>query len=342
MNDAIRAAQQAHRPATMRLPAAFDYPLAGIIWRMAIGLSLLAGGGVMLFQPGILWIAGGAVLVVLGLLAAVSNLRALLDPERRKIVLDEQGVEIRYGLSRRSYPFLEYSDYRVSRLGLRRFLTALPIDLDRALGERAQRARVTLHDRPAFLTPMPMLGGGAPATLLEWQSTLNELRRAAIAAAGLTAKLERGIPQQAHGDAAWRAREQAGAKPSRLSRAAYARGRMILALVCLVLLLAPLAFVIAVRHGLIAVCGSAGGSGCLSFDPMMQQVVMIGGPLFAILVFVVGSALMTIRRAHDLDEDMRFWKAALDSLSRRGPLQLRLGREEGAPGANRFGPNPPE
>ncbi len=191
-----------------------------------------------------------------------------------------------------------------------------------------------------------MLGGGAPATLLEWQSTLNELRSAAIAAAGLTAKLEREPPQdraaEARGAAAWRAREQAGAKPSRLSRGAYARGRMVLALVCLVLLLAPLGFVIAVRHGFIAVCGSAGGSGCLSFDPMLQQIVMIGGPLFAILVFVVGSALMTIRRAHDLDEDMPSWKAALESLSRHGTLQRRLGREEGTAGANRFGPIPPE
>ncbi len=148
MNDAIRAAQRAHRPATMRLPAAFDYPLGGIIGRMAIGLALLAAGGVMLFQAGFLWIAGGAILAVFGLLAVIGNLRALLDPERRKIVLDEDGVEIRYGLSRRSYPFLEYSDYRVSRLGLRRFLTALPIDLDRAPG-RAGAAHARHAPRPA-------------------------------------------------------------------------------------------------------------------------------------------------------------------------------------------------
>jgi hypothetical protein len=45
---------------------------------------------------------------------------------------------------------------------------------------------VTLHDRPAFLTPMPMLGSGAPATLLEWQAILNGLRGAALAAAGVS------------------------------------------------------------------------------------------------------------------------------------------------------------
>jgi uncharacterized membrane protein YhaH (DUF805 family) len=191
---------------------------------------------------------------------------------------------------------------------------------------------------------MPMLGGGAPVTLLEWQSTLNELRRAAIAAAGPTAKFEHetqeGSAEEARGAAVWRAHEQAGAKPSRLSRRAYARGRMILAFVCLALLLAPLGLVMAVKQGVIAVCGLAGGSGCLGFDPMLQQILMIGGPLFAILVFVMGSAHMAVRRARDLDEDMSYWTAALESLSRRGALQRRLGREEGTAYANRFGPPP--
>jgi hypothetical protein len=345
VNDAIRAAQQAHHPATMRLPAAFDYPLGGIIGRLAIGLVLLGVGGAMALQSGALWIAAGAVPGVFGALAAFSNLRALLDPDRRRIVLAEDGVEIRYGFSRRSYPFLEYSDYRISRLGLRRFLTALPIDVERSLGERAQRVRVTLHDRPAFLTPMPMLGGDAPASLLEWQSTLNDLRRAAIAAAGLAAEPEHDAQQErleeARGAAAWRAREQEGARPSRLSRAAYARGRMVLAFLCLALLLAPLGFVIGVRRGLIAICGAAGDAGCLDFDPMPQEIVMIGGPLLAILVFIVGNARMTVWRAHDLDEDMSYWRAALDSLSRRDVLQHRLGREQGTAGANRFGPPPP-
>jgi hypothetical protein len=220
----------------------------------------------------------------------------------------------------------------------------LPVDIDRSLGERAQRVRVTLYDRPAFLTPMPMLGGGAPATLLEWQSTLNELRRAAIAAAGLTAELERDADEQRVDEerraAIWRAREQAGAKPSRLSRAGYARGRVVLGMVFLVLLLAPLGLAAAVRHGIIAVCGSGGGSGCLSIDPAVQQAVLIGGPSLAILVFVAGLARLTVRRAHDLDEEMSYGRAALEWLSRGGALQRRLTREEGTAGANRFGPAP--
>jgi uncharacterized membrane protein YhaH (DUF805 family) len=346
VNDATWAAQQAVHPATLRLPAAFDYPLGGILGRAAIGFALLAAGCALLVQSGVLWIVGGAILGSLGGLASISNLRALLDPDRRKIVLDDEGVEIRYGLSRRYYRFLEYSDYRVSRLGLRRFLTALPVDVERSLGARTERVRVTLHDRPAFLTPMPMLGTGAPATLLEWQSTLNELRRLAIASAGLTAEFERDAKKQqaeeADRAAIWREREQAGARPSRLSRRAYARGRVILTLAFVVILLAPIGFAAAVKQGLVAICGSTGGSGCLSIDPMFQQIVMIGSPLLAVLLFVASNAHLTVRRARDLDEDMSLWAAACDLLSRNSVLRRRLSREAGTPGTNRFGPIPPE
>ena len=107
MNDATRAAQPAHHPATLRLPVAFAYPRGGILGRTAIGLALLALGAAMLLEAGILGIVGGAIVGVLGAVATVSNLCALLDPDRRKIVLDEDGVEIRYGFSRRHYPFLE-------------------------------------------------------------------------------------------------------------------------------------------------------------------------------------------------------------------------------------------
>jgi hypothetical protein len=176
VNHATRAAEQVDHPATLRLPAAFDYPLGAILGRTAIGVVLLAAGCAMLLQSGLLWAIFGGLLVALGGFAAISNLRALLDPGRRRIVLDGESVEIRYGFSRRHYRFLDYSDYRIAHLGLRRFLTALPVE--HALGK--QRMRVTIHDRPAFLTPMPMLGKGAPATLEEWQSTLNELRHAAL------------------------------------------------------------------------------------------------------------------------------------------------------------------
>lgn len=342
VNDAIRAAHQAYRPATQRLPVAFDYPRGGIWGRTAIGLALLALGGVMLLDAGIFWIAGGLVVGGLGAVAAAGNLRALLDPDRRKIILDEDGVEIRYGFSHRRYRFLDYADYRVARLGLRRFLTALPVKVERRPGDRAERARATLYDRPAFLTPMPMLGNGAPATLLDWQATLNELRRAALAAAGssvvVDVRTKEELAEEARRAALWHLREEAGARPSRLSRAGYARGRAALTLAFFAILVAPLLFALAVQRGMIAVCGPAHASGCLEIDAGAQFAVMIGAPALAVLVFVVGNALMAMRRAHDLDEDISFWRAALAPLARRGALRRRLAGEGGTPGTNRFGP----
>lgn len=342
VNDATRAAHKTHHPATLRLPVAFDYPRGGILGRTAIGLALLALGAAMLLEAGILWIVGGAIVGALGAVAAGSNLCALLDPDRRKIVLDEDGVEIRYGLSRRHYPFLEYSDYRISRLGVRRFLTALPVEVEQRLGTAAEQVRVTLHDRPAFLTPMPMLGAGAPATLLEWQATLNELRRAALAAAGvsLAPAVETHVQraEEARRAAIWRAREQAGARPSRLSRAGYSRGRFALTLAFFALLVAPIAFTVAVQHGAITVCGAASASGCLDIDARLHLVLMIGGPALAVLVFMIGNAWIAMRRAHDLDEDIGFWRAAIASLARQGTLRRRLAGENGTPGTNRFGP----
>jgi hypothetical protein len=342
VNDATRAAHQTYHAATVRLPVAFDYPRGGILGRTAIGAALLALGAAMLLEAGILWITGGLIVGALGAVAAVSNLRALLDPDRRKIVLDEDGVEIRYGFSRRHYRFLDYSDYRISRLGVRRFLTALPVEIEQRLGQRAEQVRVTLHDRPAFLTPMPMLGDGAPATLLEWQATLNELRRAALAAAGqavvIDARTKEELAEEARRAATWRTREQAGARSSRLSRAAYARGRTALTLAFFIILIAPILLMLAVQRGAIAVCGSASTSGCLDIDAGTQLFVMIGGPVFAVLVFMIGNAWMALRRAHDLDEDIGFWRAAIDSLMRHGTLRRRLAGEDGTPGANRFGP----
>jgi Protein of unknown function (DUF805) len=342
VNDATRGAQQAQHPATLRLPVAVDYPRGGILGRTAIGFALLALGAAMLLEAGILWIVGGTIVGALGAFAAVSNLRALLDPDRRKIVLDEDGVEIRYGFSRRQYPFLEYSDYRIARLGVRRFLTALPVEVEQRLGQAAEQVRVTLHDRPAFLTPMPMLGGGAPASLLEWQAMLNDLRSAALAAAGLTVAAEAGTKEQlaeeARRAAVWRTREQGGARPSRLSRTGYARGRVVLTLAFLVLLLVPIMFMAAVQHGALAVCGAASASGCLDIDPGLQFAMMIGGPALAVLVFMIGNAWMAMRRAHDLDEDIGFWRAAFASLMRQNALRRRLASEDGTPGTNRFGP----
>jgi uncharacterized membrane protein YhaH (DUF805 family) len=333
VNEGRLTTHQALTPATQRLPASFDFPLGGIVGRVVIGLFLLAAAASMLLQSSLLWKIAGIPPAVLGVVAVVSNLFALLDPSRRKLLLDEAGVEIRYGLSRRHYRFLEYSEYRISRVGLRRFLTALPVNVDRALGRRAEHVRVTLYDRPAFLTPMPMLDGGAPATLLQWQSTLNELRRVAIASAEAADGLEIQTGARATG--------QAGARPSRLSRSAYVRGRLLLALVFFSLLLAPMAFMTAANLGLVAICGTAGSEGCLSIDPTMLQLMMIGGPLLAVLVFVFGHARMAIRRAHDLGEELSFWQAALGAFARRSVLQRQLGSRDGVEGANRFGPAPP-
>ncbi|HET6157270.1 MAG TPA: hypothetical protein VFE34_02910, partial [Dongiaceae bacterium] len=127
MNDAIRAAQQAYHPATFRLPVTFDYPLGGIVGRTAIGLVLLAIGAALLLQSGVVSMVGAAILGLIGVVVTASNLRALIDAGRRRIVIDQDGVEIRYGFSRRHYRFLDYSDYRITRLGFRRFLAALPI-----------------------------------------------------------------------------------------------------------------------------------------------------------------------------------------------------------------------
>ncbi len=221
MNDATRVVDQARDPATLRLPIEFEYPLRGIAGRSVIGAALLALSALLLLT-GSVWVIIGIAVGLLGALVAASNLRALIDRDWRKISLTEDGVETRYGFSRRYYRFLNYSEYRIARLGLRRFLTALPLEVEQSLGERAGRVATTLYDRPAFITPMPAFGEGAPATLLEWQALLNELRRAAFVSAGLAAKLEE-VPRQAKAEdlrraEQWRVRERAGVKLSRLSR----------------------------------------------------------------------------------------------------------------------------
>jgi uncharacterized membrane protein YhaH (DUF805 family) len=94
----------------------------------------------------------------------------------------------------------------------------------------------------------------------------------------------------------------------------------------------------AVQHGAIAVCGAASTSGCLDIDPGLQTFVMIAGSALAVLVFMIGNAWMAMRRAHDLDEDIGFWRAVIALLARHGALRRRLAGEAGTPGTNRFGP----
>jgi hypothetical protein len=75
-------------------------------------------------------------------------------------------------------------------------------------------------------------------------------------------------------------------------------------------------------------------------SPLVLQGVMIGGPVLAILTFVLVEARMMVGRAHDLDEDLSYWRALLEAPTRRSPLQRRLRTQEGTPGPNRFGPSP--
>lgn len=188
MNDATRAVKRATQPATMRLPVAFEYPVAGILGRIAISLLLMAPGIVLsFFASGMLWLVAGFFLLV-GAYPLAGNLLALTVADRRKILLDDEAVEIRYGFSRRRFRFVDYSDFGVTWLGPRKVLAAAPVA--RASARHAP-AHVTIYNRPALITPMPLLGSGAPATLAEWQSMLNALRQAAIAASGAGGELNR-------------------------------------------------------------------------------------------------------------------------------------------------------
>jgi hypothetical protein len=99
-------------------------------------------------------------------------------------------------------------------------------------------------------------------------------------------------------------------------------------------------FVLLARYAGIAVCWPSNGSTCAGADPAILQALLIGGPALAIFVFVAGGALLAVRRARDLDEDLPYWQAVTGALSRRGTLQHRLSAEEGTPGANRFGAMP--
>jgi hypothetical protein len=329
----------------MHLPIAFFYPLRGILGRALIGLALLALGTVMLLFAVSFWPIVAIAIGLFGTLVAASNLRALVDRDWRKITLSEDGVEIRYGFTRRYYRFLDYSEYRISRLGVRRFLTALPIEVDQVLGERAARIRTTLYDRPAFITPMPVFGDGAPKSLTEWQALLNESRRAAFVSAGiaLTSDAVAGepSPDDARRGAKWNARAQAGAGLSRLSRRAYGRGRIVLTATFFVILLAPVGITLFARQVGVVLCWTANGSTCSGIGLAIPQAVLLGGPVLAIAVFVLGGAWLAVRRAHDLDVDLPYWRAVVGALSRGSSLQYRLSAEEGTPRPNRFGTVPP-
>lgn len=186
MSRAARAEEWTGSLAEAGLPITFTYPAIEIAVRELIGLAILIVG-VMSFvnQSSAVESLAGIVMSLFGVLVAGSNLRALLDRDCRSIVVDRGGVEVRYGFFRRRYRFLDYSEYRISRIGFRRYLTALPMDVEEALGRHAATTRLTIFDRPAFISPVPLFDKNAVHVLMEWQFLLNSLRKSAVASAAM-------------------------------------------------------------------------------------------------------------------------------------------------------------
>jgi hypothetical protein len=178
----VLAAEWMGATAPARLPITFTYPISEILLRGLIGLVLYALGWKLLSHVITIYSLAGLALSLFGGVVAGNNLRALLDEEWRRIVVDQDGVEIRYGFSHRRYRFLDYSEYRISRIGLRRFLAAVPSDVEDSLGRHVGTARLTIFDRPAIIAPVPLFDRNASLALKELQSLLNSLRRAALAA----------------------------------------------------------------------------------------------------------------------------------------------------------------
>lgn len=198
MSEVLRVVHDLHVPLAMRAPIAYEFPRTGITKRLLAGIALLTAAGVLGFLGGTFW-ALAALLAIFGGFVSAGNLRALFDPEWRRITLDRHGVEIRYGFSRRRYGFLDYADYQVSPAGPRGFLTALPIEIEFDQGRMTQRTRVTTSNRLAFIAPMPPLGNGSPDSLAEWQAQLNRARHKALESARLRHVLGAGAPEAATG-----------------------------------------------------------------------------------------------------------------------------------------------
>jgi hypothetical protein len=185
MSRAVRAEEWTGAVAEPGLRITFNYPVLEIAVRELIGVAVLVVGLSCLGQASTVQSVAGVALSLFAILVAGSNLRALLDQEWRRIVVDRDGVEVRYGFSHRYYRFLDYSEYRISRIGFRRYLTALPLDVEQALGPNAGRRRLTIFDRPALVCPVPLFDGNAMPVLREWQTLLNGRRRSAVASAAM-------------------------------------------------------------------------------------------------------------------------------------------------------------
>ncbi len=333
---------QTSGPRELRLPVEFVLPLSTVIRNVLHGAILLAIAGLILVGGSDRWTAVCLLLGVVGAMIALRNFALLFDSERRRWVLDKDGIEIRYGGRTRRYEFSDYTDYRISRGWLGQFLVAETIESAWRLPPRSDE---TGHQRrSAILTPGPPLGHGAPATLSEWQSTLNGLRRAAIEGSGLVARLESRAEKQSDEEAEriaeWRALSLKGEHPSRLSRKRYSDVGLKLSVVTVALVSAPVVLVFGIK----LYCGFDAAVSCVHINPGVVKTVAFGGPLLGFALLKLGSAWLMVRRAHDLDEDLSFLAALKEAMSRRrrSSLHQRLSSRDGTLGPNRFGPPPPD
>lgn len=188
MSEAVRAAQGGGQrgegqagegqPGNVRVPVTLFYPIVGIVGRAGLGLAALAIAVALIYAGGLIANMLAFGFLLLGGITLAGNLLALVDPKRRAIHLSADAIAIRYGLSHRSYRFIDYADFRIGRVGVRRMLTALPLDVDLPVGEQ-QKVSVLL--KPAVISPMPPLGGAAPSSLAAWAALLKDLRSAAVA-----------------------------------------------------------------------------------------------------------------------------------------------------------------
>jgi hypothetical protein len=157
------------------MPATLFYPIGGIIGRAALGVGALAIAVALIYVGGLIANMLAFGLLLFGGVTLAGNLLALADPGRRAIHLSTEAIAIRYGFSRRSYRFADYGDFHVAKVGLRNLLTALPLDPGAQHGE-AQHTVASVLLKPAVISPMPPLGGDAPASLADWESLLKALR----------------------------------------------------------------------------------------------------------------------------------------------------------------------
>lgn len=189
MDDGTDSVRGVHAPLQTHLPLAYEFPRAGIIRRLLVGIAVLGLAAALVFLGGLFWLAA-AILALFGGFITASNLRALIDAKSRVVTLDRDKIQIRYGFSQRSYGYLDYSDYYIATLGPRQFLTALPVESRFSQGQFKQRARATFHDRSAVIAPIPPLRSDSSTSLREWQALLNSFRRTAMTSAGLMREAE--------------------------------------------------------------------------------------------------------------------------------------------------------